>query len=82
MRRKLLLGFLAVVSAGVVAGSSLAHEIPPPPEDVNCNSGRGNGPEVNLDSLTYIVPSTGSAGTAPTDDCDPGMSGAVNAGGD
>ena len=45
-----------------------------------CNSGRGNGSEGNSSQL--IQPGTGSRGTSPTVDCDPGNSGAKNSGGD
>lgn len=45
-----------------------------------CNSGRGNGSEG--DNSQLIQPGTGSTGTSPTKDCDPGNSGSHNAGGD
>ena len=45
-----------------------------------CNSGRGNGSEG--DSSQLIQPGTGSRGTSPTTDCDPGNSGSKNSGGD
>jgi hypothetical protein len=86
MKRKLAGLVLTVVFAGALTGSAIAGAYcppkPPPPEDGQCNSGRGNGPEGNPNSATFIPPSTGSSGTAPTDDCDPGQSGAVNSGGD
>ena len=48
-----------------------------------CNSGRGNGPEGNDNSSTYInPPGGGGPGAYPTDDCDPGNSGGKNRGGD
>lgn len=51
---------------------------------VGCNSGRGNGPEGNDNSSTYINPHAGGRGPGPypTDDCDPGNSGGKNRGGD
>jgi len=45
-----------------------------------CNSGRGNGSEGSSSQL--ITPGTGSRGTSPTLDCDPGNSGSHNHGGD
>lgn len=45
-----------------------------------CNSGRGNGSEG--DSSQLIKPGTGSKGTSPTKDCDPGNSGGKDKGGD
>jgi hypothetical protein len=68
--------------AAQACGDSCEPPPPPPEEKVHCNSGRGNGPEENPNSSTYIVPGTGSAGSFPTDDCDPGNSGAKNRGGD
>lgn len=54
-----------------------------------CNSGRGNLSETEsgthqTDSDTLINPHEGGQGPgdSPTDDCDPGNSGAVNSGGD
>jgi hypothetical protein len=82
MKRKLASLALVLVFAGSVTGSALAGGSCPPPENAKCNSGRGNGPENNPSSTTYIVPSTDSSGTAPSDDCDPGQSGGVNSGGD
>jgi hypothetical protein len=66
---------LVLVAAALYAASALAWEQGP-----GCNSGRGNGSEGSSSQL--ITPSTGSVGTAPTVDCDPGNSGAVNHGGD
>ena len=55
----------------------------------HANSGRGNLSETasgtrQTDSATLINPHTGGTGPGPfpTDDCDPGNSGAVNRGGD
>lgn len=49
-------------------------------DNPKCNSGRGNKSEGNSSQL--IKPSTGSKGTSPTVDCDPGNSGSKNKGGD
>ena len=51
-----------------------------PSDRPKCNSGRGNSSEGNSSQL--IKPSTGSRGTSPTVDCDPGNSGGQNKGGD
>jgi hypothetical protein len=83
MRRRSLvllvaLGLGAAVPATAVAGDYCPPK--PPPVKKKCNSGRGNGSEGN--SMNLITPGTGSAGTFPTLDCDPGNSGAKNRGGD
>ena len=58
---------------------------------LKCNSGRGNGSEFppsstrnRTDSATLVDPHAGERGPGPrpTDDCDPGNSGAHNRGGD
>jgi hypothetical protein len=82
MRRRSLALVVALGLGAGIPGTALAgYYCPPkPPPDQNCNSGRGNGSEG--DSSQLIVPGTGSAGTFPTVDCDPGNSGAKNRGGD
>ena len=82
----------AVVHA--VAGDSgvgVVRQSPAQDQYVKCNSGRGNLSETSsgprsTDSATLINPHLGNTalgpGELPTDDCDPGNSGAVNRGGD
>jgi hypothetical protein len=77
----------AVVSL-VGGGPSVVHNSPAG-DQYKCNSGRGNLSETSsgngqTDSSTLINPHTGGTGpgSSPTDDCDPGNSGAVNSGGD
>ncbi len=81
----------AVVNA--VAGDSRGVVTLTPAQDqyVKCNSGRGNLSETSsgprsTDSATLINPHLGNTalgpGDFPTNDCDPGSSGAVNRGGD
>jgi hypothetical protein len=83
MRRRSVVLLVALgLGAGVPATALADGYCPPkpPPVKKKCNSGRGNGSEGNSSQL--IVPGTGSAGTFPTVDCDPGNSGAKNRGGD
>jgi hypothetical protein len=77
----------AVVSL-VSGGVSVVHNSPAS-DQYKCNSGRGNLSETSsgtrqTDSSTLVNPHTGETGPGPfpTDDCDPGNSGAVNRGGD
>ena len=81
-RRSLVLLVALGLGAGVPATAVAGDHCPPkpPPVKKKCNSGRGNGSEGN--STNLITPGTGSAGTFPTLDCDPGNSGAKNRGGD
>jgi hypothetical protein len=83
MRRRLVALSAAVLLGAGIPGTAVAGGYcppKPPPEELKCNSGRGNGSEGNPAQL--IVPGTGSAGIYPTVDCDPGNSGAKNRGGD
>jgi hypothetical protein len=74
------------VSGG--GGVTVIHRSPAH-DQYHCNSGRGNLSETDsgtgqTDSSTLVNPHTGGTGpgTSPTDDCDPGNSGAHNRGGD
>jgi hypothetical protein len=51
---------------------------------IQCNAGRGNGPEPGGSSSSFVDPRDGGRGPGPfpTGDCDPGNSGPVNRGGD
>jgi hypothetical protein len=77
---------VSTVSGG--GGVSVVNQSPAN-DQYKCNSGRGNlsetesGPR-STDSDTLINPHTGGTGpgSSPTDDCDPGNSGAHNSGGD
>lgn len=74
---------------GLVSGGPSVVHNSPAGDQYKCNSGRGNLSETSsgtgqTDSSTLVNPHTGGTGPGPfpTDDCDPGNSGAVNRGGD
>ena len=78
----------SVVST-VSGGGATVIQRSPAHDQYHCNSGRGNLSETDsgtrqTDSSTLVNPHTGGTGPgpSPTDDCDPGNSGAHNRGGD